>query len=462
VLGKNMLEIFPGLVHDPSFQDFRKVLRGETVHLPANENADSENYAETYLIPIVGDRNETIGLLWIVHDLRKELQIMREQKKASQIINLISDVYFILDREYRFLYINERSGEVWGVPPEELLGKDIRTVFPAAMTTQGHEIIKNVLTEGIPASGEFFSGITNRWAYISANPSEEGVVVLFSDIHNRKNAESRLHYTQHIMQLTAEASPDAITIYDIENNVPVYLNNCLADWLGYTSEELISMGYEGRLNLIHEEDRQLLKALNEGIRFAADNELKIAEYRILSREGKTIWIRNRSKVFRRNEEGNVTHSLSILQEVTDQWISKEKLTRVNSDLLLKNRIYNYAEEIISLGTWTWNLENGKAHFSDQMYHLFGMDPQSVEPSFTTIPPFIHPDDREKMMAIAVEMQTGLEAASIEYRITRADGVHRVLRNKCKAIINEAGERVFIGTTQDITEEVQLRKQLSEQ
>jgi PAS domain S-box-containing protein len=84
VIGRNILEIFPGFRSDPGYAEIRKVVKGETVYLPATAHDDSDDYFETYLIPVKSEEGEVTAVLWIVHDLRKELQWQREQRRVQQ------------------------------------------------------------------------------------------------------------------------------------------------------------------------------------------------------------------------------------------------------------------------------------------------------------------------------------------------------------------------------------------
>jgi PAS domain S-box-containing protein len=138
------------------------------------------------------------------------------------------------------------------------------------------------------------------------------------DITELKKAEAEIKETEDLIRHTAVATPDAITIYNLKTNQPVYLNNCLAEWLYYSNEELIEMGYEGRLALIYADDQVKLEELNKSLQFAKDSSVTTIEYRIRARDGKTLWIRNRSKVFKRDEKSRPTFLLSVLQDVTDE------------------------------------------------------------------------------------------------------------------------------------------------
>lgn len=86
VLGKNILEIFPGFRNDPSYQEFRRALKGETVHLPATLSEVAANYFETYLIPIKDEDGAVNAVLWIVHDLGKELELQQERQRNLEVL----------------------------------------------------------------------------------------------------------------------------------------------------------------------------------------------------------------------------------------------------------------------------------------------------------------------------------------------------------------------------------------
>ncbi|RYD54996.1 MAG: PAS domain S-box protein [Sphingobacteriales bacterium] len=118
---------------------------------------------------------------------------------------------------------------------------------------------------------------------------------------------------------------------------------------------------------------------------------------------------------------------------------------------LLQTLHDYAEEIGNLGTWTWNMETNKAVYSDNMFRLFGMEPGEVEPSFDTIPKFVHPDDRQRLLAGAGQLKENQQPILIGYRIIRKDNEVRYLTNKLKLVRNSNHERVIIGVTQDVTE-----------
>ncbi|HYH13857.1 MAG TPA: PAS domain S-box protein, partial [Flavisolibacter sp.] len=95
VLGKNILEVFPAFINDPSYSEFRKALRGETVHISANSIAvdQGSQYFETYLIPVKSASQAVTSVLWITRDLSKEYKLLQQQLKSNDILNSVNAIF---------------------------------------------------------------------------------------------------------------------------------------------------------------------------------------------------------------------------------------------------------------------------------------------------------------------------------------------------------------------------------
>ncbi len=113
---------------------------------------------------------------------------------------------------------------------------------------------------------------------------------------------------------------------------------------------------------------------------------------------------------------------------------------------------NTAQRIASVGNWEWELESGQCWWSDELYHILGLDSRDVTPSMEHFMDRIHSDDR-KITGAAVEASIGdKQSFSIVHRIVRPDRTERVVR--CRAEIVEGRNGVgqtMSGTMHDITE-----------
>jgi PAS domain S-box-containing protein len=313
VLGKNVLDLFPGWQDENAYTHFRKALTGETVHLPPD--ADSGRDYEVYLIPVKNEREEIFAVLWVMHDFELEFQLEYHKKKNLQVLNSLDENYVELDHEYRFVFLNKSAANYFNVDPAYVTGKIIWDVLPKSENTRIKEAVITAMEERLPVRGEFFAPTTNIHVFVSITPTDEGVSIIFIDIEEQKENQLLLQEREDLINQVTYATPDSITIYDLENKEPLYLNNRLAEWLGYTNHELRLMEHQGRLQLFHPDDQAQMMVFNEQMNGAPDDQILTIEYTLLSREGNPIRIRNRSKVFRRNAAGKAVKMLSVLQRL---------------------------------------------------------------------------------------------------------------------------------------------------
>lgn len=139
----------------------------------------------------------------------------------------------------------------------------------------------------------------------------------------------------------------------------------------------------------------------------------------------------------------------------------EEMRKKNEQLALNNESNNLTEQIGDFGTWYLNLETNEYTFSENEYRLLGLEPYSFEASLEGFLKYIHPDDLSYVKDIILKMITKDKVVPFTYRVIRADGVLRYLRGNGKIVANKSGEKILIGTTSDVTDEV-LTNQAIEQ
>ena len=140
--------------------------------------------------------------------------------------------------------------------------------------------------------------------------------------------------------------------------------------------------------------------------------------------------------------------------------------KMNRDLvLLKNTIHtlsvsveaNKLSEIVgNFGSWQLNLETNEYTFSDNEYRLLGCEPQSFKASKEAYLKFVHPDDLEFVIERTKNAVTEDNLPAFNYRIIRKDGEVRHFRGMGQVVAISAQNKTYIGTTRDVTEEIQAK------
>ncbi|MGA7965374.1 MAG: PAS domain-containing protein, partial [Gammaproteobacteria bacterium] len=129
-----------------------------------------------------------------------------------------------------------------------------------------------------------------------------------------------------------------------------------------------------------------------------------------------------------------------------------ELAQTNTSLSVSEARLASAQAMAHLGSWEWNLETGEQVWSDEMFRIFGFEPQAFKPDYERFLKSIHPDDRAQVRErLQRALATG-EMPEFEFRIMRPNQEQRVLRSRGEVIGSADGRALrAIGILQDITE-----------
>lgn len=136
----------------------------------------------------------------------------------------------------------------------------------------------------------------------------------------------------------------------------------------------------------------------------------------------------------------------------------KSIERSNSKLKVSQESINQAEILGNYSSWTWNMEKNEIQFSDNQFRLHGLEPQSFEATFADFIKFVHPEDLEATSTTINDVVKNENLPTIDYKIIRKDGEVRHLRSVGKLFVNRFDEKIIIGTTRDVTEDI-LKKNI---
>jgi PAS domain S-box-containing protein len=121
--------------------------------------------------------------------------------------------------------------------------------------------------------------------------------------------------------------------------------------------------------------------------------------------------------------------------------------------LLRQRMDN-AQRLANMGDYDWHIPTDSNRWSDQLYRIYGYEPQSFNASYERFLSMIHPDDRERIQGIHQHSYATGEPYEMIERIVRPDGEVRYLHSNGQVLMGPDGapERMR-GTCIDVTEQV---------
>lgn len=112
-----------------------------------------------------------------------------------------------------------------------------------------------------------------------------------------------------------------------------------------------------------------------------------------------------------------------------------------------------AQRLGQMGSYDWEIATDTNVWSDELYRIYGVEPQSFNASYERFLEFVHPEDRAKIVAVhQAAYETG-QAFHTEERIVRPDGEVRLLATWGEVVLSPDGKpQRFRGICRDVTEQ----------
>jgi PAS domain S-box-containing protein len=266
---------------------------------------------------------------FVVRDLIAE----RETVLAS-----ISDAFSALDREWRYIYVNDRVAELAGWPKEKMVGRVIWEIFPEAVDTEFYRRCQHVMQTGEPRSGEFFHPPWKRWLDTRIYPTKHGIIIFRADITERKEQErlaqereAKLKESQDRLRLATEAA-DIGTFDFFPSTGQLQFSERSRELFGIPPE--VEVTYDTYLAGVHPEDRHIVHETVLRVQQPGSKGRFDIEYRTIGlADGKERWVAERGRAVL-NASGEVTRFIGTMLDITDA---------KNAEILLE-RAKNEAEE----------------------------------------------------------------------------------------------------------------------
>jgi PAS domain S-box-containing protein len=113
-----------------------------------------------------------------------------------------------------------------------------------------------------------------------------------------------------------------------------------------------------------------------------------------------------------------------------------------------------AQQLADMGDYDWHIPTDTNRWSDQLYRIYGHEPQSFNASYQRFISLIHPEDRERISQLHQRAYETGEPYSMLERIVRPDGEVRYLSSNGQVVMDESGTPVRMrGTCIDVTDRV---------
>ena len=232
------------------------------------------------------DTGKTIGVasfgIMVTDEVVAKQKLTEQSNRTSKILDNLSIGFFSLDKNWNFTYSNPASITALGLPPDEVLGKNVWALHPQLVGSEFYHAYHRSMNERVVVEVTNYYPEQDRWYHTTSYPLDDGIAVSFSDVTIRKKAEEARALSDERFHTLTEAMPQMVWITDADGDVK-YFNRQWMEKTGTTLEENLGPGW---INVLHPDDRERS--------FAAWNAALITrsydiEYRIKMADGSYRW-----------------------------------------------------------------------------------------------------------------------------------------------------------------------------
>jgi PAS domain S-box-containing protein len=273
-----------------------------------------------------------------------EPQHPSSDRSRLKALERITDGYYVLDDQWRFIAVNPKAERHFGKKAEDLIGCDI---WKETGTPEDSEILahfRQAMKTRRPVHFEARSRIRpGYWAKLHLFPHDTYLEVYFRDISARKKVEADLRHSELRFRKIFEHAAMGIAIADWEGRI-MRCNPAYCKMLGYSATELHRLTFD---RLLHPDDIADNLAQIRRIRLGEISSFEITN-RYIHKEGRPVWVHKRVSSLP-DRAGHPTHLMALVNDVTPQIEAKTRIEGLSQRLVERTLLAEArAEEVQKL------------------------------------------------------------------------------------------------------------------
>jgi PAS domain S-box-containing protein len=410
---------------------------------------------------IAPEKGKVIGGVGIIEDItvreKAEEALKESEEKYRSLFENANEAIFVA-QDGKLVFFNPRTAIISGYTPDELMSKpfiefihrdDRETVIDRHMRRmRGEELLQEYNFRIIHKDGCI------RWVELNAVfiswQDKQATLNFMNDITDRKLAEEALRESEERYRTILNEMEEGYQEVDLAGRF-TYFNEAFLRIFGYSRDEMMGTNFS-RFAAEEAIAKNVYCAYND--MYNTGLPIKSYEWDIIRKDGVRRTIEFCASVLRDSQE-RPTGFRGIVRDITDR-------RRAGVALRESEERLNKAQMISHVGSWEIDLSTNGLIWSDEVYRIFGLQPQEIVATYESFLDLIHPDDRAAVdNAYSSSLREGRDSYEIEHRVIRKH-THdvRYIYERCEHARDASGRIVrSVGMVQDITDRKNAEEQL---
>lgn len=252
--------------------------------------------------------------------MSKDKPDLQADVRLAAVLESISDVFYAVDRDWRFVLFNRSAEEFFHRPRADILGRLLWDVFPNRDSEFG-QLLQSVMADRTPGRLTAPSALREgRTVEVRVTPlADEGIAVSINDITDRAAAERSLRRSQQRLDLAVEAH--GIGIYDWHIPTGKVACNRQEEVLFGLEPQTFGGKIEDLNRWVVAEDLARVRA-EIAAATAAHHETMAFEFRIRRMDGVVRWVEGAAR-FLYDPAGVLQRVVGTNMDITDRKLAEQ-------------------------------------------------------------------------------------------------------------------------------------------
>lgn len=274
---------------------------------------------------------------------------MREDITTFAILDSLNDAVIILDKEFNFIYINDKAAAICGKPLDDLK----KSGWNELINESFRDKCNKVLYKGASPKYDWLLSSGEKWYSIIINCSDEGYMLQFIDKAQFVQNEREKSNDEKMFKSIFENAAIGISVVNPNGDI-VSANPALINMLGYTEEELLKLKYN---DITYPEDKPIDDNLFNEILNGKRSCYQI-EKRYVKKDRKLKWARLTVSAIKK-EANNPVAVIGMIEDVTETRKGIDTLKKYNDKM--NNILESISDAFFALNSsWNFTYMNNKA------------------------------------------------------------------------------------------------------
>lgn len=363
------------------------------------------------------------------------------EREFAQVFESISDAFYVLDRDWRFVLVNSRAVQLMARERGDLLGRSVWEAFPDVLGTVVETSFRAAMAGGGTQQFEIFFPPLGRWFDARVFPHPNGIAVYFQDISDRRRAEEGQRKAQAASARAQKLAQLGSWEFDLASSELAWSGETFRIFGLAPSERAPSPA--SLLERVHPEDRDRLRQAKARLH-AGNGDIDI-EYRLLGPEGDTRVVRELGTLLR-DAQGRALAATGSIQDISDRHAAEARLRemarRLEQSLVMNRLVMEHSLDVICAIDANGRFLQASAASQAVWGHAPG---ELVGRAWIDL---VHPDDRGLALRTAATAMAGQAVNDLRLRCVRKDGQVRVVQ---WSLGWSAHDRMSFAVARDVTE-----------